>query len=76
MDKQNFNDLISKAKAKNQKKTIQKVTPVTTRATEEVQFSFYLEKTLLKQLKLRALDDNESIKSTINEALKLYLKID
>ncbi|WP_417443275.1 hypothetical protein [Joostella sp.] len=76
MEKQNFNDLISKAKAKNQKNTIQKVTPVTTKATEEVQFSFYLEKTLLKQLKQRALDDNESIKNTINKALNMYLNTD
>ena len=76
MEKQSFNDLISKAKAKNQKKTIQKVTPVTTKTTVEVQFSFYLEKTLLKQLKQRALDDNESIKNTINKALNMYLKTD
>lgn len=76
MEKQSFNDLISKAKAKNQKKTIQKVTPITTKTTEEVQFSFYLEKTLLKQLKQRALDDNESIKNTINKALNMYLKTD
>ena len=72
MEKQNLNDLISKAKASNQEKAIQKVVPVKTKTTTEVQFSFYLEKTLLKQLKQHALDNNESIKNTINKALKMY----
>jgi len=76
MEKQNLNDLISKAKASNQGRAIQKVVPVKAKTTPEVQFSFYLEKTLLKQLKQHALDNNESIKNTINKALRMYLKTD
>ena len=47
MEKQNFNDLINKAKANNQAKTIQKVVPIPAKETEEVQFSFYQDKTTL-----------------------------
>lgn len=69
MEKQNFNDLINKAKANNQVKTIQKVVPVPIKQTEEVQFSFYIEKELLKKLKLKALENETSIKNLINEAI-------
>lgn len=74
MEKQNFNDLIKKAKAKNQSKTIQKVIPVTVKETEEVQFSFYLDKNLLKRIKQQALNKDESIKNIINKALENYLE--
>lgn len=73
MEKQNINDLINKAKANNQPKTIQKVTPVDKRENNEVQFSFYLSKTLLKELKQKALNEDKTIKYIINEALKMYL---
>lgn len=76
MEKHNLNDLINKAKAKNQNKTIQKVTPIKKDIEDEIQFSFYLSKNLLKQMKQKALDENESIKSIINSALKSYLKIE
>ncbi len=76
MEKHNLNDLINKAKANNQNKTIQKVTPIKKDFEDEIQFSFYLSKDLLKQMKQKALDDNESIKSIINYALKSYLKIE
>lgn len=69
MEKQNFNDLINKAKANNQIKTIQKVVPVIVKETEEVQFSFYIEKELLKKLKLKALENETSIKNLINGAI-------
>lgn len=69
MEKQNINELINKAKASNQTKTIQKVVPVSVKETEEVQFSFYIEKELLKKLKLKALQEETSIKQLINEAI-------
>ena len=75
MEKQNFKDLIKKAKASKETKTIQKVVPVALNQTEEVQFSFYLEKNLLKKLKQSALDKDLSIKAIINESIKNHLKI-
>lgn len=74
MEKQNINDLINKAKANNQSKTFQKVMPLDKKEKNEIQFSFYLSKTLLKQIKLRALNEDKSIKSVINSALETYLK--
>lgn len=75
MEKHNINDLINKAKASNQKKTIQKVTPITKSDKNEVQFSFYLSKELLKQIKQKALDENETMKNIINKALEQYLAV-
>ncbi|WP_272023612.1 hypothetical protein [Olleya namhaensis] len=74
MEKQNINDLINKAKANNQPKTIQKVTPIEIKENNEVQFSFYLSKTLLKHLKQKALNEEKSIKNIINKALEIHLK--
>lgn len=74
MEKQNFNELINKAKSNNQKKTIQKIVPVTVKENEEVQFSFYIEKELLKKIKMRALNNESSIKTIIINALKNHLK--
>jgi hypothetical protein len=74
MEKQKFTDLISKAKASNQTKTIQKVVPIAVKEVTEVQFSFYLDKNLLKKIKQQALNEDESIKKIINNALENYLK--
>lgn len=74
METQNINDLLHKLKADKPEITIQKVTPIKINKREEVQFSFYLSKPLLKKIKQKALDENESIKNVINEALQLYLK--
>ena len=74
MEKKNFNDLLNKAKTSKQIKTIQKVVPVTIKETDEVQFSFYLDKNLLKKIKQRALNEDDSIKSIINKALENYLE--
>ena len=74
MEKQNFKDLINKAKASDQIKIIQKVVPVTSKEIDETQFSFYIDKKLLKKLKQKALNNDESIKNTITFAIKKYLK--
>ena len=70
-----INDLIEKAKANSSAKAIQKVVPLKKKEVDEVQFSFYLDKKLLKEIKLLALDKNESIKAIISNALENYLKI-
>lgn len=70
MEKQNINDLINKAKSSNQQKTIQKIVPVVAKEIEEVQFSFYLEKVLLKKLKLKALQEETSMKQLVNDAIR------
>jgi hypothetical protein len=74
MEKQNINDLINKAKSSNQQKVIQKIVPVFAKEIEEVQFSFYLERVLLKKLKLKALQEDTSMKQLINDAIKSFLK--
>lgn len=73
MAKENFNDLINKVKSNNQPKTIQKVVPITSKEHEEVQFSFYLEKELLKRIKLKAIEEDKSIKAIINQVLTTYI---
>lgn len=74
MEKTDFNTLINKAKASNSNKTIQKVTPINTKTTDETQFSFYIEKELLKKLKLKAIDNDTSVKQLINKAISSSLK--
>ena len=73
MEKQNINDLINKAKSSNQQKAIQKIVPIDTKEIEEFQFSFYIEKELLKKLKLKALQEDTSMKQIVNEAVKSFL---
>ena len=74
MEKRNLNELIIKAKKNNQSRVLQKTVPIPIKEIEEVQFSFYLEKKLLKKLKLQALEDETSLKEIINKALENYLK--
>lgn len=74
MKNQNINALIQQAKESNQTKVTQKVVPVHTKEIEEVQFSFYIEKELLKKMKQRALDDSDTLKAIANQAIRLYLK--
>ena len=73
MEKQNMNELINKAKSSNQNKTIQKIVPIATKEIEEIQFSFYMEKELLKKLKLKAIQEDTSMKQLVNNAINNYL---
>ena len=73
MGKTDFNKLINKVKASSSNKTIQKVIPVNSKTTDETQFSFYIEKELLKKLKLKALQEDTSIKSIVNKSIETYL---
>mgnify|MGYP000695855574 FL=1 len=74
MNDNNINDLIEKAKANSNIETIQKVVPIKKKVVDEVQFSFYLNKKVLKKIKLLALNENESIKSIIGKALENYIE--
>ncbi|MDW5288864.1 hypothetical protein [Formosa sp. PL04] len=75
MEKENINDLISKVKSSIQPKTIQKIIPLKKNTKEEeIQFSFYLPKSLLKKIKQKALDENQSIKITINKIIETSFK--
>lgn len=70
MEKQNINELINKAKSNNQQIKIQKIVPIITKEIEEVQFSFYIEKVLLKKLKMKALQNDTSMKHLVNDAIR------
>ena len=65
-----MNDLINKVKSNNQQNQIQKIVPVSNKETEEVQFSFYIEKELYKKLKLKALQDEISMKEFLHNAIR------
>ena len=70
MESESMNDLINKVKSKNQQSTIQKIVPVTNKKIEEVQFSFYVEKELYKRLKLKAFQNEISMKEIVNNAIR------
>ncbi|SHG41305.1 hypothetical protein SAMN05444396_11181 [Flavobacterium segetis] len=73
MEKQSMNDLINKAKSNTQQKTIQKIVPISEKEIEEIQFSFYLERELLKKLKMKAATEETSMKQIVNDAIKAFL---
>lgn len=70
MESESMNDLINKIKSKNHQNQIQKIVPVPNKETEEVQFSFYIEKELYKKLKLKALQDEISMKEFLHNAIR------
>lgn len=70
MESESMNDLINKVKSNNQQNKIQKIVPVSNKEIEEVQFSFYIEKELYKKLKLRAFQEDTSMKEIVNNALR------
>ena len=70
MESESMNDLINKVKSNNQQNKIQKIVPVSNKEIEEVQFSFYIEKELYKKLKLKAFQDQISMKEIVNNALR------
>ncbi|CAG2531778.1 hypothetical protein MAR621_02306 [Maribacter dokdonensis] len=57
MSKTEFNNLIAQARASKLDKSIQKVVPETSIDKNEKQFSFYIDKVLLRKLKSKALED-------------------
>lgn len=73
MKSENINDLINKVKSNNEQNKIQKIVPVSIKEIEEIQFSFYIEKDLYKKLKLKAINEEISMKEIINEALRKFI---
>ena len=73
MSKTEFNNLIAQARASKPEKSIQKVVPETSIDKNEKQFSFYIDKVLLRKLKSKALEEDRSVKSIINESILSYL---
>lgn len=73
MKSENINDLIIKVKSKNEQNIIQKIVPISNKEIEEIQFSFYIEKELYKKLKLKAINQEMSMKEIVNEALRKFI---
>ena len=73
MESESMNDLINKVKSNNHQNKIQKIVPVSNKETEEVQFSFYIEKELYKKLKLKSINEEMSMKEIMNEALRKFI---
>ena len=70
MESESMNDLINKVKSKNHQNQIQKIVPVSKKETEEVQFSFYIEKELYKKLKLKAFEKDITMKEFLHNAIR------
>lgn len=73
MSKTEFNNLIAQARASKPNKSIQKEVQEIPIDKNEKQFSFYIDKTILKKLKSKALEEDRSLKSIINESIQKYL---
>ena len=74
MKKNSIQDLINQAKDNQQPNAIQKISPLKNTTKDETQFSFYIEKALLKELKQKSLNEEITIKQIITNALKKYLE--
>lgn len=73
--KQDFSSLIKKATNTTSNTPKQKVVPVADKFnTDEVQFSFYIKKEMLKRLKIKATIEETSIKSLINHYIEKGLQ--
>lgn len=73
MKSENINDLINQVKSNNEQYIIQKIVPISNKEIEEIQFSFYIEKELYKKLKLKAINQELSMKEIVNEALRKFI---
>ncbi|PCH78084.1 MAG: hypothetical protein COB98_01615 [Flavobacteriaceae bacterium] len=69
MEKEAFNKLINKAKKSIKPRSFQQVSLVKKKITTEIQFSFYIEKSVLKKLKIKAIEQSVSLKHLINTAI-------
>ncbi|WP_194852335.1 hypothetical protein [Nonlabens antarcticus] len=75
MEKDEVSNWINKIKAKKPPAVTQKVVPVIQeKPKDEVQLSCYVDKGLMKSLKMQALKEDETIKNIINKSITLYIK--
>ncbi len=69
MAKQNFSDLIGKAKQSQVKTPAQKVIAIKEKA-DEILFSLHIPADRMKQLKILAAEEGKSLKNLINTAIE------
>ena len=69
MAKQNFSDLIGKAKQSQIKAPAQKVIAIKEK-TDEILFSLHIPADRMKQLKILAAEEGKSLKNLINTAIE------
>ncbi|PRP66274.1 hypothetical protein [Nonlabens agnitus] len=80
MDKNEMSEWMDMIKKEKPPTVQQKVVPIKSsqlkrnKYGEEVQLSCYMDKGLMKRLKLQALKEDETIKNIINKSITLYLK--
>ena len=76
MKKENFSLAVDQVLKSNSKITVQKVTPEKKikDAIDEKQVSFYIEKELLKKLKMKALEEGLNFKESMTMAIIRYLE--
>jgi predicted HicB family RNase H-like nuclease len=75
MEKKKFSSLIDQLKSAQPKEVQQKVIPnKISKLENETQFSFYIDKKLLKKLKMNSVQNEKSIKDLINAAITEYIK--
>ncbi|MFI8377728.1 hypothetical protein [Leeuwenhoekiella sp. NPDC079379] len=72
-NKSNLSGLINKVRDKP--KPIQKINPIQPKKNE-TQFSFWIDSQLLKELKLLALKEDQTLKALVTKSIKAYLKKD
>lgn len=73
--KKNIKDLLKEIQNKKHPQTIQEVKPIVESVNKDmVQCNFDIHPNLKKRLKLRALEENQTIKETITTAIETYLK--
>ena len=73
-DKNNISGLIAKVQ-QAPTKTIQKVSPIQP-PKNGTQFSFWIDKGLLKKLKIKAVDEGRSLKDLVTQSIQKYLETD
>jgi len=75
MEKEELSEWMNRIKERKPPAVKQKVVPVLIENfKDEVQLSCYVDKGLMKSLKLQALKEDETIKNIINKSITLYLK--
>ncbi len=74
MKKDNIQDLINQAKDNTQTNVLQNITPIKNIIKNEIQFSFYIDKMLLKELKQKSLNEDTTVKQIVVNAIKKYLE--
>jgi len=73
MPKEQFANLLDQIRTTDSNKTIQKVVPESENKTHK-KFLFHIETNLFKKLKMKAIEEDKSLKQLANEAIREYLE--